>query len=109
MKVLPNSVTAAIVVFMGLWPRASGQRTDDTIDVELTDDVIDVGLTDDALDVNGGVSILSSCTVPGIPYLPCLNLSCTYQVLRSIMVALHVLTLKSLFTCTSLVPRNLET
>ena len=63
MKVLPNSVTAAIVVFMGLWPRASGQRTDDTIDVELTDDVIDVGLTDDALDVNGGVSILSSCTV----------------------------------------------
>ena len=109
MKVLPNSVTAAIVVFMGLWPRASGQRTDDTIDVELTDDVIDVGLTDDALDVNGGVSILSSCTVPGIPYLPCLNLSCTYQVLRSIMVALQVLTLKSLFTCTSLVPRNLET
>lgn len=109
MKVLPNSVTAAIVVFMGLWPRASGQRTDDTIDVELTDDVIDVGLTDDALDVNGGVSILSSCTVPGIPYLPCLNLSCTYQVLRSIMVALHVLTLKSLFTCTSLVPRYLET
>lgn len=109
MKVLPNSVTAAIVVFMGLWPRASGQRTDDTIDVELTDDVIDVGLTDDALDVNGGVSILSSCTVPGIPYLPCLNLSCTYQVLRSMIVALHVLTLKSLFTCTSLVPRYLET
>lgn len=72
MKVLPNSVTAAIVVFMGLWPRASGQRTDDTIDVEFTDDTIDVeftddaidvGLTDDALDVNGGVSILSSCTV----------------------------------------------
>ena len=109
MKVLPNSVTAAIVVFMGLWPRASGQRTDDTIDVEFTDDTIDVeftddaidvGLTDDALDVNGGVSILSSCTI---------KLSCTYQVLRSMIVALHVLTLKSLFTCTSLVPRYLET
>ena len=64
-KGLSNSVTAALIVFMGLSPRASGH------------------LTDDALDVNGTVSIhtLPHYLVPfvlyRVSYLPCALFSCT--------------------------------
>ena len=64
-KGLSNSVTAALIVFMGLSPRACGQ------------------LTDDALDVNGTVSIhtLPHYLVPfvlyRVSYLPCALFSCT--------------------------------